>query len=220
MNTQPDLTRADTRTRLLEAAGETFADLGFRNTTVREICRRAGANIAAVHYHFGGKEELYLAVLTHSAAASMERNPLGGAPAPGATAEDRLESFVTSFLERLLDEGRPAWFGKLMAREMFEPTRGLDRIAQEFARPQYGRLSEIVAELLGPAATETRVKLCCSSVLGQCLFYKHARPMIDRLMPGQAFEPEQRAALAAHITEFSLRAIRSMRESAATGRGG
>ncbi|MGA9754367.1 MAG: TetR family transcriptional regulator, partial [Desulfobaccales bacterium] len=53
----------ETRQRLLEAAGEVFAKKGFRNTTIREICRRARANLAAVNYHFGDKERLYLAVL-------------------------------------------------------------------------------------------------------------------------------------------------------------
>ena len=48
----------ETRERLLEAAGEVFAERGFREATVRGICKRANANNAAVNYHFGEKEEL------------------------------------------------------------------------------------------------------------------------------------------------------------------
>ena len=50
---------AETRRQLLEAAGAVFAEAGYRDATVREICRRAHANIAAINYHFGDKEKLY-----------------------------------------------------------------------------------------------------------------------------------------------------------------
>ena len=73
-----DITHDKTRQRLLEAAGEIFAEQGFRQTTVRDICARAGANVAAVNYHFGDKEKLYSEVLrfAHGCAVGMQR-PVG-----------------------------------------------------------------------------------------------------------------------------------------------
>ena len=209
----------DTRTRLLEAAGQTFAEQGYRATTVREICRRARANIAALHYHFGGKTGMYTAVLADTARQSLEKYPIGGGVAPDAPAAARLGAFVRNYMERLLDEGRPAWFGQLLAREMFEPTEALDKLAREFARPQFERLGGMVAELLGPGATEPVVRRCCMSIVGQCLFYKHARPMIERLAPQQGLGPADRAELARHITAFSLKAIGGLRETGAEGAG-
>jgi AcrR family transcriptional regulator len=203
--------RADTRTRLLEAAGETFAELGYRATTVREICRRAGANIAAINYHFGDKERLYEAVLTYTAEQSMKRIPIGGEADPGAGPAERLESFIRGYIERMLNEGRPAWFGKLVAREMFEPTEALDKVAKNFATPQYQRLRAIVGELLGPGASDALVRWCAFSVIGQCLFYKHARPVVERLAPEQGYAPADRAELARHIAAFSLAAMRNLR---------
>src|SRR6185436_6523548 len=127
-----------------------------------------------------------------------------------APAEERLRVFVRTYLSRLLDSGRPAWHGKLIAREMVEPTGALETLAETFARPQYERLRAIVADLLGRDATSERIRKCAASVVGQCLFYKHCHPMIQKLMPEQRYDEEGVKGLAAHIAEFSLGAIRAM----------
>ncbi|HPZ83759.1 MAG TPA: TetR family transcriptional regulator, partial [Thermogutta sp.] len=50
----------DTKSRLLTAAGELFAERGFEGATARQICERAGVNLAAINYHFKSKEQLYI----------------------------------------------------------------------------------------------------------------------------------------------------------------
>lgn len=200
----------DTKSRLLEAAGEVFADQGFRVATIREICQKAAANIAAVNYHFGDKEGLYRAVIDYAANYALEKYPIGGGIDASAPADERLRVFIRTYLSRLLDSGRPAWHGKLIAREMVEPTGALEVLAETFARPQYERLRVIVAELLGSGASSERIRACAASVVGQCLFYKHCHPMIRRLMPEQRYDEVGIRELAAHIAEFSLGAIQAM----------
>lgn len=200
----------DTRQRLLDAAGKVFAEKGFRSATIREICKRAKANVAAVNYHFGDKERFYAEVLGYAHRCALEKYPPHLGLAETATAEERLTAFVRSFLLRMLDEGRPAWHGKLMMRELTEPTNALDALVENSIRPNFNLLKSIVQQLFGTKTGDDLVRMCSSSVVGQCLHYCHARPVITRLAPQQKFSPSDIDRLAEHITQFSLGAIRQL----------
>ena len=203
-----------TERRLLEAAGEVFSDQGFRNATVREICRRAGANVAAVNYYFGGKEGLYREVLRDSFARALEQYPPQGGLKPGASPQERLHAFVRAMLLRCLSPGRPAWHGKLMVREMAEPTGALDDLVRDFIRPNYETLQGIVRSIAGPGLNGERLRLACTSVVGQCLFHRFAQPVIRTLMPKARYSLQEIDRLALFIAEFSLRALRPQRSAA------
>lgn len=201
-----------TRQRLLEAAGEIFAEKGFRQATVRGICARAGANVAAVNYHFRSKEGLYAAVLQYAHGCAAEKYPADVASeAFRRTApEERLRLFVGSFLRRILDEGRPAWHGKLWAREMVEPTAALDELVARAIRPQSDLLMSIIRDLLGPGASSWRVRACANSVVGQCLYYHFCRPVLARLDPRWNVGPDMIDGIADHVTAFSLEGVRGL----------
>jgi len=200
----------DTRQRLLDAAGEVFAERGFRRATVREICRKASANIAAVNYHFGDKDGLYMEVLREAQRVAHAKYPVTLGLGPDATPEQRLHAFVRSSLLRLLDPGRPAWHGVLISREMVEPTAALDLLIEESVRPRFELLFAIVRELLGADVPEERARLCALSIAGQCLYYYHGRHVITRLQPPEERGPLDVERLADHITEFSLGALREL----------
>ena len=57
-----DRSAEGTRARILDAALDLFGERGLTGTTVRDIAARAKVNVAAISYHFGGKDELYRAV--------------------------------------------------------------------------------------------------------------------------------------------------------------
>ncbi len=197
----------ETYQRLLEAAGEIFAERGYRLATVREICRQANANVAAVHYYFGDKDGLYAAVLKHTFKTAMEKHPL---PAVEGTAEVQLRAHIHAMLRRIFDEGRPSWHGKLIAREMAEPTHALDSLVSQI-RINQQRLSNIIRQLLGPEPDEETILRCTFSVSGQCLFYFYCREVVSRLRPGHQCDAATIEALAEHITKFSLAALKEYR---------
>jgi AcrR family transcriptional regulator len=200
----------ETRQRLLEAAGEVFAERGFRKTTIREICRRAQANLAAVNYHFGDKEGLYTAVIKYAYACALEKYPLAQSQSEDLPAAERLHAFIRYLLLSVFDQGPPAWLGKLMAREMIEPTRALDDLVESIIYPMGQKLGAIVRELLGGQVQDDLVHRCQMSIIGQCLHYRNARPVIQRLFPEHQYSPEDIAAMADHITRFSLAALRGL----------
>jgi len=206
-----DPSHAETRRHLLEAAGEVFAEFGFRNATVREICRRAGANLAAVNYHFGDKETLYAEVLRYAHGRALAKYPpLLGLPADAPPAE-KMRAFVRSFLLRTFDKGPNSWHGKLMSREMIEPTAALDALVEERMRPMAGQLWRIVADLLECPLNDKRVRLCAFSVVSQCVFYHHCGPVVSRLFPKQpALDRAGIERLTDHVVSFSLAAMKHL----------
>jgi TetR/AcrR family transcriptional regulator, regulator of cefoperazone and chloramphenicol sensitivity len=202
----------ETRQQLLEAAGEVFATAGFRSATVREICRRAGANLAAVNYHFGDKEGLYAEVLRYAQQKAFEKYPLLPGMGAEASPTDKLHAFVRSFLLRIFDSEPTAWFGKMMLREMIEPTGALDSLLEERMRPMADQLRGIVAEILGCSPGDENARLCSLSVVSQCVFYHHCRRVVARLFPEQRLDATAIEPLADHITHFSLAAMKHMPE--------
>ncbi len=204
-----EFNQAATRRSLIEAAGEVFAEVGFRAATIREICQRAGANIAAINYHFGDKEKLYIEVLRYAQGYAAEKYPTDSGVSANATPEAKLKAFVRSFLLRIFDEGPLAWHGKIMAREMIDPTPVLDTFVEERIRAQAAQLGQIVHQFL-PDATPDTLRLCTMSVVGQCVFYCHCRPIITRLNPQQKFTSDEIEKIAEHITEFSIASLKQM----------
>ncbi|HEY2773925.1 MAG TPA: CerR family C-terminal domain-containing protein [Candidatus Binatia bacterium] len=196
---------AKTHGRLLEAAGEVFALRGFREGTVREICGRAGANVAAVAYHFGSKAALYEAVMRRAQEYAAERYPIAGlGDAAAVDAEAALGRFVETLLRRLLDTGRPAWHGQLMTREMAEPSAAFHILSEEMARPMFAECAAILARLTGEKESSEHIRLCVSSVIGQCTVHRNARALLKVMHPGASMDV---AVLAKHIVRFSLHGL-------------
>lgn len=200
---------AATRQALLEAAADVFANVGFQNATIRDICQKAGANVAAVNYHFGDKSALYAEVLRVQGQLARKLFPIERELHPDAAAEERLKGFIRTFLNRVLSEELANRHGRMMAREMVEPTPALDPLVREVIQPQWDQLLDILRELLPDPTPDETLRMVGCSVVGQVLFYAHCRPVIGRLAPRGGFEFVETDQLTDHITRFSLGAIRT-----------
>src|ERR1044071_1984020 len=188
-----------TRERLIEAAGEMFAELGFHHTTVREICNRAGANIAAVNYHFGDKTGLYTEVVRQSMRAAR-LDAVRAAFDQNAPPEQILRAVIKTRLESLRSLDLGDWHFRIFAHELSKPTPAMNVVVNEAIRPLYSRMCMLLANILRLPPDHEKTRLCAHSIIGQILFYAFARPVISRLGPDMKMTAAQIDVIADHIT--------------------
>jgi AcrR family transcriptional regulator len=192
-----------TRKRLLDAAREVFSQHSFQGATIREICRLADANVAAVNYHFGSKDGLLAEALNFAPLAALQKANAKLSECP----KQRLRLFLRDFMVMLLDEKNPSSQCRIMARELADPTPALDKIVREAIAPLHGFLAKLVREIVGDKIGEAEIRRCVHSIVGQCLFYRHSHPVLQRLHPKLRYDRKEIEAIGEHIAEFSLAGI-------------
>lgn len=213
-------TRSDgqeTRRRLLEAAATLFAAKGFHDAKTADICRMAGANIAAVNYHFGGKEALYVEAWRYAFTRSIEAYPPDGGVPATAPAEDRLRGQILAIMQRITDPASLDF--DIVHKEMAHPTGLLSEVMRRSIEPLRRQSVAVVRELLGPGATEEQVNLCEMSIHAQCfgpLMHKRHRPHLPKGHPHSGPLPPEFtcATLADHVFRFCLAGLRDARRRA------
>jgi TetR/AcrR family transcriptional regulator, regulator of cefoperazone and chloramphenicol sensitivity len=215
----PPRTAVDrTRTKLLEAAGEVFADVGYYDATVRQICARAGANVAAVNYHFRDKLGLYTEVLRQAVGAA-QNEAIRKALDDNAEPEEVLRQAIRAMFQKMCGADRPDLRFGLMAHELAHPTPALSRVIDEAIRPIYSRLREIIGTILRLPSDNETTRLCTISVVGQIVHYFHARPVLTLLWPELKMTPAQMEQIANHIADFSLAYIHTAGRATGAPRG-
>lgn len=206
-NVKNNSSAKETKRRLIEAAGEVFAQHGFERATIKEITDRADASVAAVNYHFSDKQELYDQVVQYVHERGDETFKCCGDVPTGLPPKERLRAFVAQLVGHVLDPSLPTWHCQIKAREMQNPGAATDRFIQDSIRPYVKQMEELVQNLLGQPVGPVELTRLVNSVIGQCIFYAHNRELLVRLYPDQPPAADVADELAAHITKFSLAAL-------------
>ena len=205
-----------TRERLLQVAAEEFAAKGFQEATVAEICRLAEANIAAINYHFGGKEALYQESWRQAHRSMLAAFPPDGGVPATAPAAARLRGRLRAMLQRGLHPDDREF--RFMDREMVNPTGLLAQVVHDSLEPLRRATEGIVLELLGGTADAATVRLCEASVIGPCLFAMRGRRHARHTAEPVTFGPDQLDAMTEHFASFALAGIRDVRRRLAKRR--
>ena len=212
-----DFADAGTKARLLRAGRAVFAGRGPQKATVREICALAGANTAAVNYHFGSKERLFVAVLQGYIEHENRLHPRDEGVTPASPPELRLRAYVRSFLLQTLGDGDPVneSLGRLLTQEFIEPSQYFGEIFERHCRPLHDLLLDIVRQLV-PGADEIMVSRAASSIIGQCVLFDFAKEAITRMTPELELKASNIESLTDFIMDFSLGGIARLRSTLRT----
>lgn len=203
---------APTRQRLLESACDVFAEKGYRDATIAEICQRAGANIAAVNYHFRGKETLYVEAWGRALHRSLEAHPPDGGIREDASPQRRLRARILALLERITDEKSGEF--DILRTELANPTGLLQKAIRPAIKPLKDATGAIIRELLGPRASDIQVAFCLHSIFSQCLHVMFKGRLMKEPGEWDLLGPRRLAAFADHVARFSLAGIRAIRKDA------
>ncbi len=194
--------KKSTHDLLLECAGQLFAEHGYSGTSIKMIADASKQNIAAVNYHFGTKQNLFVCALKHVLSHIMQ---------PVETETDdsketlavRLRIFIHDRCMFLLSGKAPAWYGKLIVRAGFEVPFAENKKSIEFFKPDFEFLENLALRIKNDV-DPVKARWWAYSVVGQIFFYVFGRDMIKIANPDTSFDIRNVNAISEHIYELSL----------------
>lgn len=212
MNDREDV---NTKDALLRAAIEVFADKGFNAATVRDICGKANANVAAVNYHYGGKDALYTAVLEEVFPSDAYEPSSTSDMSPEKRLKVYLRNLSCDIYKRGENTVTDRW--AIFLREMAKPSKNLDFIVKRQVQPRADELREVVTAILGPETPEHILAFTASSVWILLLDHLLTQPILDRLTPKRpAITEENMHIFIEHVLTFSLGGIQAVKDKLAS----
>ncbi len=203
----------ESRARLLEAAGKLFARDGFDAVSTRALARAAGANLAAITYHFGGKQGLYHAVLrqlvedTEPLVAPVIERLGAGVKAAGADRKalaGLAAWFIRHLFTAILSHEPIRWQMAMVLREFYEPSDEFPMLLRERVNPLHDAVAGLVAAATGQGARAPETLLLTHAVIGQCMMFGAARTVVWARLDWDGYTPERVERIIATVTPAVL----------------
>ena len=200
-----------TKLALIEAAGKLFAENGFEGASVRAIADMAGANIAAINYHFGSKENLHTEALRYVVNKHSDLGgygPWGGEgcfDTPAAIAET-IYGTVKERFASYFSATRPPWHSQLLMRSLLKPSEALRAIVEQTFRPDHEELKQLFCRA-DPGLTEEQAQLWAFSFSAHITFYVLAEAPILMVMGKEKYDDAFLDAAADHAARAIIAAM-------------
>jgi AcrR family transcriptional regulator len=192
---------AETRARLIAAALDVFGREGFEGATTRQIAREADANLAAIVYHFGSKEELYRAVAEYivERTSGLVGQAMAAANAPEASAtieaaRATLLRMMATYVDVILGTDEAERWARFIIREQLQPTSAFD-VIYGFMGGAHALGARLVARILGRSEDDEEVKIRVFAMMGQIMVFRVAHALVLRRMDWSSIGEGERAAI-------------------------
>jgi AcrR family transcriptional regulator len=209
--------RQSTREHLLETAGQVFAEKGFDGATGKEICKRAGANAAAVVYHFGGMDALYAAVLMEARNRLVSTELLAATVSGERDPKEKLKALMRLLVTKVVGPNSQSWAARVIGREILSPSTVATDLIEKQMQARSRIMRTLVSELTRLPVDHPAVAHGAISIIGPCLLLLIAnRRRLERAFPALKLR-DSVEELADHMTQFALGGLAAI---ARTERGG
>jgi AcrR family transcriptional regulator len=205
-----------TRAQLIDTALGLFAVHGYDGVTTRMLTTRAGANLAAVNYHFGGKKGLYHAVVADIAGRVRARLAPETARLQAAVADSNGEraalggaavDFFQALVADLVGEtGQRSMVGLVM-REYASPTDAFPVLYENAVEPLHDAISQLVAAARGRSRPDLQDITEAHGLVGICISFAIARVVLCRRLDWEDYTPERVARIAETVARMATGAL-------------
>lgn len=199
--------KEDVRNRLLDAAEKLFCSKGFHATSVRELTAEANCNLAAVNYHFGGKDQLYVEMFRREFEMMIERNlesinTIMNGPEP--TAEKLIRAILEPSIRQISEHEPKGQVMRMLVREVMNKKVDPEFVAKDIKVRLFDRIGRAFKQLVPTLPDDEMIlTLVVSSFDGVLLHPFLFMELYHKTMPGLTID-----VLIDHMVKFVAAAIR------------
>lgn len=193
---------ASTKEEIIKAAVELFSEKGYDQTTIRDICRRAKANIAAVNYHFKCKTGLGEAVIEHLY-ENVRNQQQHFFDAEDITNEQEWKEAIYKFIFGFIsnpEEYRNFFRMQLIFRELNNPSELFAKMFKKYLAPLQKQLIRYIRMGLPEDASEEKVLMWFITIMSQCVMFRKRLGVEMEIATIDLSQSEQAQEVAKHIS--------------------
>ncbi|MDB5687106.1 MAG: hypothetical protein JWR77_1695 [Rhizorhabdus sp.] len=196
--------KPDSSELLIITALDLFGRHGFDGTSTRAIAKAAGKPMSAITYHFGGKEELYLAVARYISGrigaqiAPAIDGELAAADDSPAAARAQICNIVSAFVAMFVLPESASW-ARYIVREQMEPTPAFDELYKAPMGPLIHHATQLLCRVASHRIGIDEARLRVMAIFGQALVFRVARAAVLRANDWTDVGPKEAEAIRAVV---------------------